>query len=791
MWLLIPILLFGASDADFTADKIEKSGFFNMYWDEPQGKLYLGIERFDEEFLFAHWLVTGLGSNDIGLDRGQLGGTRLVKFKRAGNKVLMIQPNLTYRALSDNAEERRAVRESFAYSVLWGTKIVAEDKDRVYVDLSDFVFRDERGVAQRLRRNKEGDYKIDLSRSYYVPEFIKSFPENTEIQTALTFKGRPSGRYVPQVAPTPTTFTLQQRYSFIKLPDNNYKPRRFHPSSGGFPLTYQDYAAPLDEDLAQLFVMRHRMELKNPDAERSEPVEPLVYYVDSGAPPQIQEALLDGARWWNQAFEAAGIINGFRVEILPEGIDPMDSRYNVIQWVHRATRGWSYGMSIRDPRTGEIIKGHVNLGSLRVRQDRLIFEGMIPADENGKYSDDPARNPVELALARIRQLSAHEIGHTLGLAHNFAASSFDRCSVMDYPAPLVTLEDGQINCSRAYAVGIGEWDKLMIRYLYGHFKDEEAGLASVIKDARDKGILFVDDGHGRSLDTMHPQAHVWDNGSDNVAEFERVMEVRNHILANFGPANMRSDKYLSRLEEALTPVYLHHRFQLNACAKSLGGAWFSYEPNQGTDAYKPVAPEKQRKALSLMLATLKPAFLDLPEHLRELIPPAASGYSAHREYFERRTGNDFDDLALAETSVAMTLDALLSVTRINRIYNQHARNSGQLGVTEYLDQLLATTLLAGEMSGRDGVLHRIATYETVNRLGDLATNPGVREDVRARIFDHLHRAVEKMNANKAGVGYEAYRRWIKTRLEQLNRAREISKPTKRLATPPGSPIGSH
>jgi len=787
---LISLLLLFAEEAPFQDGKQHIPGFYDLYWDGDAGALYLAIDRFDEPFIFVDSLATGLGSNDLGLDRGQLGNTRLVHFERVGDRVFLVQPNLRYRAVSDNALERRAVAESFASATLWGTEITVEEDGVVYVDLSSFVFRDEQQVGERLKRSGEGGYSLDKSRSRYYMGRTKAFPDNTEIEVTLTFAGRPSGPHVPTVAPTAESITLRQHYSFVRLPDDGYEPRPFHPLSGSFFIGYRDYAAPLDADMDVRLAPSHRLVRKNPEAARSELVEPLVYYVDSGAPAQIRDALIEGASWWNQAFEAAGIIDGFRVEVLPGDADPMDVRYNVIQWVHRSTRGWSYGGSVIDPRTGEIIKGHVTLGSLRVRQDRLLFEGMIPFDENGVPDAPEGRRPVDLALARIRQLSAHEVGHTLGLAHNFAASGDGRSSVMDYPAPLVRLgEDGSLDFTAVYDVGIGDFDKVSIQYLHGRFEDQAAA-ARMLDDAAKRGLRFIADADSRAPFCMHPGAHLWDNGEDAVEELARVLALRNHLLAEFSHRNLPADKPAARLEEVLVPVYLHHRYQLEAGLKSVGGIDYDYVMNTGGPHTRPVPREAQERALALALDTLSPAFLDLPERLRGAIPPRPPGSPRHRELFDSRTMPGFDALALAETAAEMTLAYLLQPHRLNRVHAQGVLGDDLPGIDEVLSALMDATVASEPVSGREGAIHRQVNYLVVDHLIALVYDTRLREEVRAEVYAVLQDLPEAEDAGESAA-YATHYAWLEQRVEAgLDREEELN-PSSPIEVPPGSPIGGN
>lgn len=779
-WALFVLALL-PKPSEFTEGMQHKAGFFDLYWDASDGRLLMAIDRLDDPFLFHTNLVTGLGSNDVGLDRGKPGSSVIVHFHKVGNKVYLIQPNSDYRAYTDNPQEKQAVGESFASSTLWSAEIKHQEGERYFIDLADLAIADRSNIARTLKSRGEGSYTLDKSRSFYYEPNLKAFPDNTEVEVSLTFGGEPKGSQVRQVAADAQSPTLRQRLSFIRLPDMGYKTRPYHPNSGGFSTYWFDYAAPLDADLKQRFLMRHRLELKDPKAKTGEVVEPLIYYVDGGAPEDVRNALVEGASWWAQAFEAAGFKNAYQVKIMPPDMDPLDVRYNVIQWVHRSTRGWSYGSSISDPRTGELIKGHVTLGSLRVRQDRLIFEGMLKRDKKGRFPKGV--EPVELALSRIRQLSAHEVGHTLGLAHNFVSSAQDRASVMDYPAPLVRLKNGKLDTSDVYDRGIGAWDKVSIQCLYGIMDDPMAEMNKILEKARKKGLTFLADEHSRSPASMHPTSHLWDNGENALDELDRLIQLRKHLLQNFGPHNLGSDQVLALLEEVLVPVYLTHRFQLIAASKQLGGAQFDYAFNDGKSHFEWLPASVQNRALDLLLHTLDADFLDLPDHLHGVIPPRPPGYGPHRELFERRTGDSFDHLALPETAAQMTLSLLLNAQRLNRLHDQNLGKAELPGVDHLLGAL--TARFSKQPEGRAAGVHRTVNHLVLNQLIELVGNDRLREEVRATVAFKLHELKASFEAPSGDRAWQAHYHWLTKRLGAVDK---LYTPSKKLKTPPGSPI---
>ncbi len=770
-----------------------KPGFFPLYWDEKKGELWLELPRLEQEFVYFTSLPGGVGSNDIGLDRGQLGQERLVKFIRSGNKVLLVQPNLAFRATTSDELERRAVADSFANSVLAGFTVEAEDSGRLLVNATEFFLRDAHDVIGALKSTKQGSYSLDPKRSAFHLERTKSFPRNTEVEVMLTFAGSEPGQFVRDVTPDPKSITVRERHSFLQLPEPGYVPRVFDPRAGYFPMSYADYGVPIADSVVRRFIYRHRLEKKNPTAARSEAVNPIIYYLDPGTPEPIRGALLDGARWWSEAFEAAGFVNAFRVELLPAGADMQDVRYHTIQWVHRATRGWSYGASVTDPRTGEIIKGHVTLGSLRVRQDYLIAEGLLAPYETGKPVSEEMQR---MALARLRQLSAHEIGHTLGLAHNYIASGANRASVMDYPHPLSKLRtDGTIDLSDAYATGIGEWDKVAITAGYAQFApgtDETAAVDALLREARQRGLFYITDADARPTGGAHPFAHLWDSGKNAVGELNRMLEVRAAALARFGENAIKPGRPLATLEEALVPLYLSHRYQIEAAVKSVAGLDYTYAlRGDGQTALAGSPAAAQWEAVDALLRAVAPERLRLPEPLLALLPPRPPGYPVTRELFTGRTGVTFDALAPAEAAAAMTFALLLHPERAARLVQQHARNPQLPGLHEVIGRVLDATWRRPAGGGYDGELQRAVNAVALGGLLRLGADDRAGLQVQAIVAQQLTRLkdalIESGKGETPGHAHLAHGARLIERF--LDDPKEFAPPPAPVI-PPGQPIGS-
>jgi len=783
----------------------EEGAFFAVEANADEGKLLVTLPAPDDDgvmlrAIHASGLTAGLGSNPVGFDRGSVESGRIIAFRKAGKKAVIEQENWTYRASAENALEKKSVANSFARSFLWAGDIETVNTDgSVVVNIAGFLTSDTMDLKGGLKNAGQGAYSIAADRSFPDYSSVLVFPDNVELDAFVTFAGETPGDQVGATAADGRSFTLTLHHSFVRLPEPGYKPREFDARSAGIDVSFYDFSAPLSGQIQKSYARRFRLERVDPNAASGPVKKPIVFYVDSGAPEQVRDALVEGASWWAEAFEAAGFENAFRVEVLPEGIHPMDARYNVIQWVHRQTRGWSYGGGIADPRTGEMIKAAVILGSQRVRQDRMILEGLAGAEKTGTGAAD---DPVEMALARIRQLSAHEVGHPLGFAHNFAASVNDRASVMDYPAPYVRPKtDGTLDFTQVYDAGIGEWDKVATRWLYSEFPDgtdEKAALEKIIRDAYGSGLYFMDDPQGRPTSAAHPLASVWDNGSDPVATLDETMRVRQIALTNFGERSLKQGQPTADLKAMLVPVYLYHRYQAAAAAKLVGGYDFRYSSKgDGPANGAPVAADRQRAALAALVRTLDPAALDLPDAtLNKLTPALASFYGGGGpELFDSDTGAMFDLMSAVDAAGSETMSALLHPQRLARLIETQRRDEAALGPEEAFGAI-ETQVFAQPGAPRHGEIARTLQTRFVSTLIDLAAKEDMTPAVQARIDAYL-RALRGRLApglfstvrSSADAGHRAF---LTAKIDaHLARPAPAAKQAAPEAdVPPGSPIGA-
>jgi hypothetical protein len=808
--LAVPALVLRAQDAPApatapaatiaarTAGFERRDGFVPLYLDGKQGRLYAELPRESTRALFWVSLASGFGSNPVGLDRGASGDDQVVRFERSGDRVLMVFENTRFRTSLENAAHRRSVEESFPSSTVASLPVVAEEGNRLLVDLTDVAYRDWNDVSGTLTRLNQGTYAVARDRSAIDRAHTRGFPTNSEIDVALTFitAGRP-GPIMGRIAPDGRAFTLRQHISLLPLPDATYRPRELDPRVGFSGVTFKDYGQPIQRPLEQRWISRHRLERTNPSDPRSPIRNPIVYYVDAGIPEPVRQATLDGVRFWTEAFDRAGLAGGFRVELLPEGADPLDARYNVVQWENRNERGWSVGGSLGDPRTGEILKGMARMDSHRARTDYNIYAALLGADA--------AAADTAFVLARVRQVSAHEVGHTLGMQHNYIASTYERGSVMDYPAPRVRLNSsGTIDISTAYARGPGDYDVWAIRWAYGIFPaaSERDSLDAIVAEGLRKGYLYLSDADARPDYASDPRTSLWDDASTPQEFLQRQTAVRRVALSRFGLRNIREGEPVATLQERLAPLYFWHRFALNGVTKTIGGMTYANTVRgDAQTATRPIAGMEQRAALSALLAELQPGELAIPDTVLNLLGPRPSGYdgpvnnsnSPVGELFRGRTDPAFDELSAARTLSQMIVDGILQRERAARLVAFASRGMNMLTLGETIDSLVARTWDARDAgaSPKTIALRRVTQRAVADRLLALAADADAAPEVRAvaeyeitrlrPVAQRLSSSGDTMNRAHWMTVAGDFARWLDRR--------ELPKPTPALAAPPGDPFG--
>ena len=792
--LTTPALAAGPATAKQTHAEKPLAGLLPVRADRQQGKILFtlpkpGADGVSARFLYTTALRTGLGAAPTFLDRGRIGDTQIIAFRRIGKKIAIQFENPRFRANGADPSDPRGSGD-FAVSTVWMGDIASSLPNGGYtVDISSFLATQDLGIAAAL--NQSGDtfgtggaaqgagkgFKRDDKLSAAVPDSVKVFPENVEVDAIQTYTSDEPGDEVENIAPDPHQVSFTIHSSFVKLPAPGFVPRAFDPRIGGFSTQVVDFAAPLGSDVVRDYANRFRLEKTNPGTAPSRVKKPIVYYIDSRAPEPIRDALIDGVSWWKKAFEAAGYIDAFEVKTLPPGVDPMDVRYNIVNWDDRATRGWSYGQEIVDPRTGEIVKGMVVLGSLRARQDIQIFEGLVGADQ---LNTGGPNDPVQAALARLRQLGAHEVGHTLGFAHNFAASTQDRASVMDYPAPRIGLVNGKPDLSDAYGVGLGKWDMATVDWLYGA-QDQATADTKARADVA-AGLRYVEDADARSPDSAQRWASLWDDGADPTAELNRMMTVRSAAIANFGLASLAPDEPMANLRRRFVPIWLLHRYEVVATAKAIGGGEYTYAVNgDGQEQSLPVPADAQRAALSALLATLSPEALRVPDRLVPLLSAPRNGSDNRQfdiEVFATAHGPLFDPLVAADAAAEITLNSLLSPARLARVSAQHAVDANMPGVDEVLDKLWSAV-----RPGGDALSRRIA-YRAIATMAATAQDKTTTPEVAALVDQKLHDIGGQLSGSDAW-GASLSRKLLDPR-ERAKLAKDLSR---NAPIPPADPIG--
>lgn len=767
-------------------------GFIPVYLDRKSDKVYLEIPRDSLRALYFLSLATGLGSNPIGLDRGSEQGEYVARFDRDGGRVLLVLENWKYRSsATDNPSHVRTVAEAFPASTVAALPIVGEERGHYLVDATDFIYRDWVNVAGTLASADEGSYTVARDRSSIYRPYTNAFPKNTEIDVSLTYalaSGRP-GRTIAALSPDGRAFTLRQHMSFLELPDGAYTPREMDPRVGYFGITFKDYAQPIQGSLEQRWIARHRLERVDANDPRSPIKNPIVYYVDRGIPEPIRTAVKQGVSWWTHAFDAAGLKGAFVVEDLPEGADPMDARYNIVQWENRNERGWSIGGAESDPRTGEIIKGMARLDSHRERTDYNLYAGLMGAAQS---SADTA-----FVLARARQKAAHEVGHTLGLAHNYIASTYERGSVMDYPPPRVRLSSaGDIDISEAYAAGPGPYDVWAIHWGYGIFPRgaERDSLAAIITDGLRKKYLFLSDADARPEYASDPRTNLWDDAATPSEFLTREMRVRGVAISRFGERNIRPGEPVALLQERFVPVYFMHRFALNSLSKTIGGMEYSNATRgDGLQATRPVPAVQQRAALHQLITAMQPSELAIPDTVLTLMAPRPFGYESSIELFRSRTRPAFDELGAARTLAQMVVDGVLQRDRAGRLVQFSTREPNALTLGETIDSLVAATWSRGSGdSPKLAALRRVAQRAVTDRLLALAADTEAAPEARA-VTELKLRALRPIAMSRMSVRTSDPERaaWLSIAGDigrWLDR-RTLPAPTPALTAPPGDPFG--
>ena len=758
--------------------------------ERDSGKVLVTLPRPDADgvsgrFLYATALKTGLGSAPIRIDRGMVGETQLLAFRRLGKKVAVVFENPRYRSSGD-ALERRGASADFPFSTVAMLDVASTAADgAVTVDLAPFLVRDTMRLADRLNAEAKG-FKLIDALSAVDPGSVKAFPDNIEVEAVQTYGSDTPGKEVDTIAPDGRQVSFTVHHSLVRLPAPGFVPRKFDIRSGTFATPVYEFNTPLGAPVLQQYANHFRIEKLEPGAARSRVRKPIVFYIDNKAPEPIRTALIEGVAWWNQAFDAAGYIDAFQARVLPADADPQDVRYNVVNWNERQTRSWSYGGGVTDPRTGEIIKGNVVLEGLRLRQDIVIFEALVgTADENKGTANDPVR----VALARIRQLGAHEVGHALGFSHNFAASTQGRASVMDYPFAKIALNGEMIDLSDAYATGIGTWDKFTVDWLYGQpaaGTDPEVAAAAKADAAQRAGMRYLTDIDGRDASLAVPGDSMWTEGDDKPADLAHVMAVRRVALARFGPGVLHAGAPLADLRRSFVPVWLFHRYAVAAIGKTLGGVHYSYA-TVGDSAPPPTraSAAEQTEALDALLATLSPAALTVPPALALTLSAGINGNADPQfdtEVLDTAGGAVFDPLVATDVAAQVTLETLLAPSRLTRLHLQHAADATLPGVETLVDRLVREVVMRHDAA----VTQRIA-LRTVLALAAAARAPATGPDVALRLDAALDGLRERFARDKG----DAWARGVARLLGDSASLDRALAPAKRAvpAIPPGMPIG--
>jgi hypothetical protein len=758
------------------------SGFVPFYWDAREGRLLLEIHDFRRKFLFGSGLASGAGILDAFLDRGEPGELGLCRFQRVGPRVLLVQEQTTNRSGSSDAELTRVVTESFPTSVLASMPVVAQTGDAVLVDATEFLLRD-RQVLPLLREANLKGWKQDASLSALNFERTGAFPRNSEIEAVLSFVCDDPPPSIAEVLPDGRTMSLRIHHTFLALPEPGYSPRALDPRVGFITNFYRDQTAPFTEPIERYQITRWRLDAAHPH---------ILYYLDRGIPEPERSAIRDAVLWWNHAFRDAGFPDALEIRDLPVGATFLDARYSGVEWVNRAERGWSVGEIQIDPRTGEILHGVARIDSHRRRTTARIWKNLQPLGQGGFCSagDGPDLSLLAgemgvgeqaLVLDRLEYLAAHEVGHTLGLMHNWAATTFGWGSVMDYLAPDIELRNGKFDLSNAYPHDIGPYDHLMIHWGYSSDSNPRA-LDAIVREAYARGIVYPLESDSRWAE--------YDYGSDPVEWLAVAQAVREKLLARFGVAQLSPGEPVHDLQKRFSLAYLYHRFAIQAAAQFLGG---QFQTNAlAGDGQAPVAwvePERQRRALRLLVEALTPANLDVPDAVLTSLVPAPQATRETRERFSSDAGESFSILTAARSLSDFVVTRLLDPERDARLTIDF--DAGAPGVDEVFNSLVDSTWGAAVPDGaRRAALSRVARRSVLDGFRRLAASSEASPEVRAEAVATLEALGSQLHDARSGDPAEkAFLSLAARDIRDFFAHPGTSAPRKPEQAPPGRPIG--
>lgn len=781
------------------------NGFIPFYWDASEGRVLMEISAFDQDVLYYVSAATGAGSVELPFDRGIMENS-VIRFERAGRRVLVNQVNFDYRSVSGDAAHAEGVQASFPTSVLASLPVEAEEGGHVLVDATSLFMRDAANVEATLKRANQGSFKFDGTKSAFYPKRMKAFPENTEIETVATFSADNPGALVRNVTPDPRAMTMRIHHSFLKAP-TGYTPRAADPRIGVSAVRFHDYSKPFSQSPETAWVTRWRLEKKDPSSAMSEPKEPIVFYFDPAIPDPIRHAMKQGLLWWNKSFEAAGFRNAIEARDAPSDMDPMDIRYAYVLWINRDERGFSSGGTYRDPRTGEIIGSKTRMDSHRIRTVGNYWDaymGGLPSDGSGITVADPdllsqdrmgfmPAGQRDMVLLRQALLTAHELGHALGFGHNFASSLNDRASVMEYPTPRVKVVNGKLDLSESFMKSIGAYDTYMVRYSYTPLPamQEAASLDATIKDMRANGILYVPN--------TDPRWTWYDDRATPVENLQEAIAARRIMVENYGPGLLQPGEPIGSLRNIrLWMAYLHHRYAIESGLRYIGGMYENIVvKGESTPPTEFIPAKTQREVLGLLLEAIKPDNLSLPESLlAQLTPDPGNNLE------DLSTSDVFDQLRAARILSALVLEPLFDGARATRMVSLAARQPDTLTLPEMVDAVMAHTWNArpdGSVDGR--ALRRVTQQVALESMmilgGDDRASPEAQAYVLGQL-DQLARDLEKRKDSDS-VTVAFYRQSARNILNYLDNPKARAPksasspwgdaPRSRFPMPPGPPLG--